>query len=87
MVNSLFGDITNEIIDYIYAQTKKRKNKQKIKYIVDTCVNMLFSNVQVYFYTILITLILIFCLNCFQFYYYIRLFSRVTSNISIPNDL
>lgn len=28
-VNSIFGDITHEIIEYIYLQTKKKTNKKK----------------------------------------------------------
>lgn len=78
MTNALFGDITNELIDFIYTQVKKDKNKRKIKYVLDTCMNIIFSNIQVYFYSIMIILILIFCMNCFQFYYYIRLFNKAT---------
>ena len=76
--NPLFSDITNELIDFIYSHVKKPKNKRKIKYVLDTCTNIIFSNIQVYFYSIMIILILIFCMNCFQFYYYIRLFNKAT---------
>lgn len=73
-VNSLVGDLTNEIIDFIYSQTRKKNNKKKIKYIIDTLTTLLFHDIQPYLYTILAMLFIMFIINCFQFYYYIRLF-------------
>lgn len=73
MVNTFVGDITREIIDYIYSQTKKKNNKKKIKYIIDTITDLILQNLQPYLYTILIILIIIILMNCFQFYYYIIL--------------
>ena len=75
-IHSLFGDITNEIIDYIYNQSRKRKNKAKLKYIIDTCTDIAFKDVKPYLYTILI--ILMFLTNCWTFYYYIKLFYSIT---------
>jgi len=73
-VNSLVGDLTNEIIDFVYSQTRKKNNKKKIKYIIDTLTKLLFGDIQPYLYTILAMLFIMFIINCFQFYYYIRLF-------------
>lgn len=72
-VNSLVSDLTREIIDFIYSQTKKKNNKKKIKYIVDTLTKLLFGDIQPYLYTILAMLFIMFIINCFQFYYYIKL--------------
>lgn len=72
-INTIFGDITNEIIEYIYIQTKKHTNKKRIKYIVNTLSDIIFSDLKPYLYTILIILILTFLMNCFNFYYYITL--------------
>jgi hypothetical protein len=74
MVNSIVGDITRECIDFIYTQTKRKKNKQKIQYIVSNLTNIVFENIQPYLYTILGVLIIMFLMNLFQFYYYIKLF-------------
>ena len=74
MVNSIVGDITRECIDFIYTQTKRKKNKQKIQYIVNNLTNIIFENIQPYLYTILGVLIIMFLMNLFQFYYYIKLF-------------
>ena len=72
-INSLVGDLTREIIDFIYSQTKKKNNKKKIKYIIDTLTKLLFHDIQPYLYTILAMLFIMFIINCFQFYYYIKL--------------
>lgn len=81
-VNSLFGDITYEIIEFIYNQTKKKSNKRKIKYVIDSLTTIVFSDVKPYLYTILAILILMFLMNCFSFYYYIRLFAKSNPTIN-----
>lgn len=80
-VNSLVGDLTNEIIEFVYSQTRKKNNKKKIKYIIDTLTKLLFGDIQPYLYTILAMLFIMFIINCFQFYYYIRLFVDNKSKI------
>lgn len=85
MVNSIVGDITREIIDFIYIQTKRKKNKQKIKYIIHNFTNVVFENIQPYLYTILAVLIIMFLMNLFQFYYYIKLFLINNHSIDITS--
>ena len=82
-INSIVGDITNELIEYIYSQTKKKNNKKKIKYIIDTLTTLVFTDVKPYLYTILAILILMFLMNCFSFYYYIRLFVKSNPHFNI----
>lgn len=76
MTNSLIADFTRETIDFIYIQTRRKKNKQKIQYIMNYLTNLIFADLQPYLYTILAVLILMFLINIFQFYYYIRLFLK-----------
>jgi hypothetical protein len=85
MTNSLVADLTRETIDFIYTQTRRKKNKQKIQYIMNYLTNLIFSDLQPYLYTILAVLILMFLINLFQFYYYVRLFLKNASlqNISL----
>lgn len=82
-INPLIGDITNEIIDYIYTQSHKKRNKRKIKYIIDTLTTIAFGDVKPYLYTILAILILMFLMNCFSFYYYIKLFVKSNPHFNI----
>jgi hypothetical protein len=84
-INPLLGDITTEIIDYIYIQTHKKKNKRKIKYIIDTLTTVAFGDVKPYLYTILAILILMFLMNCFNFYYYITLFVKSNPNFKMSS--
>ena len=74
MVNSVIKDLSNEIIDFIYLQIKRKTNKKKIKYITDNITDLLFGDIKPYLYTILSMLFIMFVINCFQFYYYIKLF-------------
>lgn len=85
MPNSLVADLTRETIDFIYTQTRRKRNKQKIQYIMNYLTNLIFSDLQPYLYTILAVLILMFLINLFQFYYYVRLFLKNASlqNISL----
>jgi hypothetical protein len=79
MPNSLVADLTRETIDFIYTQTRRKKNKQKIQYVMNYLTNLIFSDLQPYLYTILAVLILMFLINLFQFYYYVRLFLKNAS--------
>jgi hypothetical protein len=82
-INPLVGDLTHEIIEYIYLQTKRKSNKKKIKYILNTLTSIAFGDVKPYLYTILAILILMFLMNCFSFYYYIKLFIKSNPNVNM----
>jgi hypothetical protein len=82
-INPLLGDLTHEIIDYIYLQSRRKGNKKKIKYIIDTLTTIAFGDVKPYLYTILAILILMFLMNCFNFYYYIKLFAKSNPNVNM----
>lgn len=79
-IKSIGGDIFREIIDYLYIESKKKKNQRKIQYIIETLNNIIFHQIQPYLYTIVGILIIIFCMNVFQFYYYIKLLLSHNSN-------
>lgn len=87
VVNSMFGDLTKELIDYLYIQLKKKNNKRKLKTIIDTLTDLMFNDIKPYLYTILSILILMFIMNLVQFYYYVKIFidSKLTLPFNIPN--
>ena len=84
-MSSIFGDVTREIIDLIYNESKRKHNKRKLKYIFDMTTGLLLDNIKPYLYTILAILILMFTMNVFQFYYYIRMFINKDSNSGLGN--
>jgi hypothetical protein len=86
-VNSILGDVTNEIVEYVYLQIKKKTNKKRIKYIIDNITELIFSDLKPYLYTILAILILMFLMNCFNFYYYIKLFMKSNPRYNIGSDI
>jgi hypothetical protein len=76
-MTSILGDITSECITMVYTLIKKNKNKKKIKFILDTMINLLFDDLKPFLYTIMGILILIFIMNCTQFIYYIAVSKRL----------
>jgi hypothetical protein len=87
MVNSIVGDLTREIIDFVYSEIKRKKNKQKLQFVINNITSIVFENIQPYLYTILAVLIIMFLMNLFQFYYYIKLFliNNQQVNIDLTN--
>ena len=85
-MKSLFGDITKETINLIYKECEKDKNKQRLSYIINNITNIAFKNIQPYLYTIMAILVLLFLMNCFQFYYYIKLFIINNKQLNIQLD-
>jgi hypothetical protein len=73
MKQPILGDISNEVIDLIYTNIKSDKNKYKIRYISNTIIDILFADIKPYLYSIISILVLLFLINCFNFYYYIKL--------------
>jgi hypothetical protein len=71
--SSIVGDLTSETISIIYKECERPKNKRRLSYIINNITNMAFRNIQPYLYTIMAILIILFLMNCFQFYYYIKI--------------
>jgi hypothetical protein len=73
-MKSIIGDLTTETISLIFRECEKDKNKRRLSNIINNITNIAFENIKPYLYTIMAILILLFVMNCFQFYYYIKLF-------------
>ena len=73
-MKSLFSDLTKETINIVFKECEKEKNKHKIENFINKITKIAFTNIQPYLYTIMAILFLMFTMNCFQFYYYIKLF-------------
>jgi hypothetical protein len=79
-MNKLINETSNYLLDYVTKELNNDIKKKKVKYIIDTVVNLGIENIKVYFYTLLSILLIIFLLQCFQFYYYTRIFTLDKSN-------
>jgi len=79
---SLVGDATRDVINIVYKEVNKRHNKKKIRVIIDTLSEFLIIKIQPFMYAIIAILIILFLMNCFQFYYYIKL----TINDNFPHS-
>ena len=66
--DNLFSDITREFIKTIHHETKKPNNKKRINYLINFFTSGLLKNINPYLYTILAILVLMFIMNCFNFY-------------------
>lgn len=73
-MKSILGDLTRETIDLVFKECDKEKNKKHINFLINNIIIIAFKHLQPYLYTIMGILILLFLMNCFQFYYYIKLF-------------
>jgi hypothetical protein len=69
---SIITDITRETVELVYKEAQKRKNHRKITYIIDLITGLAIRKIQPFIYTIFALLIVLFLMNCFQFYFYVR---------------
>jgi len=70
----MIGELTNEAISIMYKELQKDKNKERISFILKFVSNMIFTDVVPYMYAIIAILIIMFLMNVFQFYYYVKYF-------------
>lgn len=84
-MKSLMGDLTKDLFDFILHECDKNKNKKKITSIINNITNAALNNIKPYLYTIMSILVLLFLMNCFQFYYYIKLFILNNKSLNIDD--
>jgi len=74
--NIMMG-LTNEVINQLTKQffkiISKPDNATKIQTILHNLTSVILEKISPYLYTIMAILVIMFLMNCFQFYYYIRL--------------
>jgi hypothetical protein len=68
----IISDITNDIIQYISNIVYEPTNTKKIKHVFSYLIKCLLEHIYIYLYTIMALLIIIFIMNCSQFYYIIK---------------
>jgi uncharacterized membrane protein (DUF373 family) len=85
-MKSIITDLTKDTVNLILNECQKDENKQRLKSITNDILKVALNLVQPYLYTIIAILILLFIMNCFQFYYYIKLFISTRENLELQLD-
>ena len=87
---ALVSDLTSEALKYVYKEFNRPSNRKRLTFMIDTVANMAIRRIQPYMYAIMAILLIMFLLNCFQFYYYLKFIMLSHKNtvaldsISIP---
>jgi len=82
-MNSIFKDATNETINLIYKETQKNKNKRKIEDIIIFLTKTALKPIFPYLLLIVALIIILFLMNCFQFFYYVKYIIQAKDNKAI----
>lgn len=80
VMDSFIGDILKDTLNYIYRESRKKRNQKKISLIIDIITKIAVEKIQPYMYAIIAILIILFLMNCFQFYYYIKMVMILNNN-------
>lgn len=84
LLHSIIGDLTHDTVRLIYKEAQKKRNQKKIAYVINLVADMVTTQAQPYFYAIMAILILLFLMNCFQFFFYIK-YIRNLKDGGFPN--
>lgn len=71
-MDSIFTELASDALNILYKESKRKKNQKRITYIVDTLASLAIRRIQPYMYAIMAILIVMFLMNCFQFWYYVK---------------
>lgn len=69
--DSLLHAITRETFRKVRKELRKPKNQATLKSLTSRVTAFVMQQMQVYLVTIIVLLILLFTMNCAQFYYYV----------------
>jgi hypothetical protein len=76
-MSSMFSDIAKGTLQLLHKEAKKGSNQRRIAYIMDVISNVFFERTKPFFLVIILLLVLFFLMNCFQFYYYMKIVSKL----------
>jgi hypothetical protein len=81
--SSLLSDMTRKTIHAIYKECKRDENKKKLTSTFGLLSNIMMEYMRPYLYSIMLALIAMFVMNCFQFYYYMKYVAVVHPHIDL----
>jgi hypothetical protein len=79
MSHLLFRNSLEFLLNGISKELQDEVKFKKVKKIISNIniTSILFQHIKPYFYTLMAILLIIFGMNCFQFYYFIKTFSLI----------
>jgi len=83
-MKSLIEDLTKEAINLLYKQCSKKQNRQRLTYVINSVTSIAFKSLEPYLYTIIAILLVLFLMDCFHFYYFIK--AIIANNTSVKID-
>lgn len=83
-MQSIIGSITNETLSFLYKEMRRKQNQKRIAFILNTLIDIAIKRIQPYMYAIMGVLVVLFIMNCFQFFYYIRLTKQYAGHFEQP---
>jgi hypothetical protein len=75
-MSSLGSDIFREIVRNCYYEMKIPRNEKKIKYIINNITKIVLQDFRFQINIVVAILVLMFIMNCVQFYFYIFHFKK-----------
>jgi len=75
--------LVGNILDSIHKEVTKSKNKRKMEKVVKMLFQPFLSHLVPYFVTILVILIVMFVLDCVQFYYYLKVIRQTSGAVDV----
>lgn len=81
------GNITKQSINLIYNEIKKPCNKKKLTSVVEIILKSALSYLTPYLYAIIAILVVLFLMNCFQFFYYTRIVLQLNEYFNINSNV
>ena len=81
MSHLLFKNSLDFLLNGISKELQDEVKFKKVKKIIGNINNIFFQYIKPYFYTLMSILLIMFVMNCFQFYYFIKTFSLIKKRI------
>lgn len=74
--SNFISDLGSSAIDYVSKEFLKKKNKERVRKILDKLSDSVYIYIKPFLYTIILILVLMFVMNCLQFYVYFKTLRR-----------
>lgn len=81
--NVFMNGIVSELMSSVLNCLTENDNYNKVQHVFSYFISIMMEKISPYLYSIMAILIVMFIMNCFQFYYYIKL--MLHNNVNVGN--